>query len=203
MAEARAGATDDESALVALLQAGDERAFETLVRENSARLLSVSRRILRNDEEARDALQEAFILAFRSIDRFRSEARLGTWLHRILVNACLMRLRTRKRLAEESIEDRLPRFEAAGHAAVRPRDWSASAEDLVATRETRVFVRQAIDRLPEVHRLVLILRDIEELDTREAAALLEISENACKVRLHRARQALRTELAVRFGEITR
>lgn len=187
-----------EAELLAALRAGDGHAFETLVRTHSGRMLSVCRRILRNDEEAKDAVQEAFVSAFRAIGAFEGTCQLGTWLHRIAVNACLMRLRSRKRRPEESIDDLLPAFKDNGHAAVEPRDWSPSALQLVETRETRDFVRECIDRLPEIYRTVLLLRDIEELDTAEAALVLGVSEGVVKVRLHRARHALRKLLAERF-----
>ena len=109
-----------------------------------------------------------------------------------------MRLRSRKRRPEESIDDLLPTFKDNGHAAVEPRDWSPSALQLVETRETRDFVRDCIDRLPEIYRTVLLLRDIEELDTAEAATVLGVTEGVVKVRLHRARHALRKLLSERF-----
>lgn len=189
-----------ETELVAALRMGDDRAFETLVRTHSGRMLSVCRRILRSDEEARDAVQEAFVSAFKSIRSFEGTCRLGTWLHRIAVNASLMRLRSRKRRPEESIDDLLPAFQDNGHAAVEPRDWSPSALQQVETRETRDFVRDCIDRLPEIYRMVLLLRDIQELDTAEAALVLGVTEGVVKVRLHRARHALRKLLSERFEE---
>jgi RNA polymerase sigma-70 factor (ECF subfamily) len=195
----------NERDLIEALRAGDDAAFERLVRDATPRLLSTARRILRNHEEAKDAVQETFIQAYRALPGFQGASLLSTWLHRIAVNTCLMRLRSRRRRPEEALPDEgmealLPRFDATGHALVKPQDWAASAEELLATRETREWVRAAIDSLPDTHRAVLLLRDIEELDTKEAAGLLDISENACKVRLHRARQALRTRLAARFGE---
>jgi len=193
-------APDDE--LLAALRSGREEAFEQLVRTHSGRMLSVCRRILRNEEEAKDAVQEAFVSAFRAIGSFEGAARLGTWLHRIAVNASLMRLRARKRRPEESIDELLPEFTDSGHARVQPRDWAPSAIQLVEQRETREFVRNCIDRLPEIYRIVLLLRDIEELDTAEAAAVLGVSDGVVKVRLHRARHALRRLLADRFGEET-
>lgn len=189
-----------EAELLAALRAGQEVAFETLVRTHSGQMLSVCRRILRNEEEAKDAVQEAFVSAFRGIQTFAGTARLGTWLHRIAVNASLMKLRSRKRRPEESIDDLLPGFQEDGHARIQPRDWSPSAPQLVETRETREFVRGCIDQLPETYRVVLLLRDIEELDTAEAADVLGVSDGVVKVRLHRARHALRTLLAARFGE---
>ncbi len=194
------GPSVQEAELLEALRTGRDDAFETLVRTHSGRMLSVCRRILRNDEEAKDAVQEAFISAFRAIQSFEGTSRLGTWLHRIAVNASLMRLRSKKRRPEESIEELLPAFKDDGHAAVDPRDWSPSALQMVESRETREFVRDCIDRLPDMYRVVLLLRDIEELGTSEAAAVLGVTEGVVKVRLHRARHALRRLLAARFGE---
>ncbi len=187
-----------EGELVAGLIARDERTFERLVREQGPRLLSVCRRFLRNEEDARDAVQETLLSAFRSIGGFGQGSRLGTWLHRIAVNCCLMRLRTRRRRPEESIEDLLPKFAEDGHQAPPSAPWEGSAEELLERAQTRRIVRDAIDRLPETYRSVLLLRDIEELSTSEAASLLAVSENAVKIRLHRARQALRGLLDPHF-----
>lgn len=189
-----------EAELLDALRSGEESAFETLVRAHSGRMLSVCRRILRNDEEARDAVQEAFVSAFRGIMAFEGTSQLGTWLHRIAVNAALMRLRSRRRRPEVSIDDLLPGFKDDGHARIEPRDWSPSAVQMVEKRETRDFVRSCIDQLPEMYRVVLLLRDIEELDTSEAAEVLGVSDGVIKVRLHRARHALRRLLSERFGE---
>jgi RNA polymerase sigma-70 factor (ECF subfamily) len=180
----------DERQLVEGLRAGDEAAFETVVRRHGGRMLSVARRILRDEAEAEEAVQEAFLQLHRKAAEFREESRLSTWLHRVVVNAALMRIRRRKARPEESIEEQLPRFASNGHHAAAVAPWK-SAEEVLAVRETRELVRDAIDSLPETHRTVLLLRDIEELSTREAAELLELSENAVKVRLHRARLALR------------
>jgi RNA polymerase sigma-70 factor (ECF subfamily) len=189
-----------EAELLRALREGREEAFETLVRVHSGRMLSVCRRILRNDEEAKDAVQEAFVSAFRGLSSFEGTSLLGTWLHRIAVNASLMRLRSKKRRPEESIDELLPTFKDDGHASVEPRDWSPTALQLVESRETREFVRACIDRLPEMYRVVLLLRDIEEMDTSEAAEVLGVSEGVVKVRLHRARHALRRLLGGRFEE---
>ena len=189
-----------DAELLKALREGREEAFETLVRLHSGRMLSVCRRILRSDEEAKDAVQEAFISAFRGLATFEGTSLLGTWLHRIAVNASLMRLRSRKRRPEESIEELLPAFKDDGHARIEPRDFSPSALQLVESRETREFVRSCIDRLPDMYRVVLLLRDIEEMDTSEAAEVLGVTEGVVKVRLHRARHALRRLLADRFEE---
>jgi len=190
---------DSERGLVSLLRSGDEAAFERLVRDHGGRLLSVARRFLRDEEEARDAVQEGFLSAYRALDRFDQGSRLSTWLHRIVVNACLMRLRTRRRKPEAPIEALLPQFEADGHQVGHPTpEWEGSAQMLLARKETRAIVRGAIDRLPDSYRSVLLLRDIEELSTEEAARSLGITANAVKIRLHRARQALRGLLEPHF-----
>jgi RNA polymerase sigma-70 factor (ECF subfamily) len=179
-----------ECNLLARLRSGEEAAFEELVRTHSGRLLAVARRMLRNDEDARDAVQQAFLSAFKALPHFNGHSRLSTWLHRIVVNTALMRIRTRSRRPEESIEELLPRFLEDGHHVESWTDWGSSVDVLLQQRETRRRVREAIDRLPDSYRTVLLLRDIEELDTAEAARALGLTSNAVKIRLHRARQAL-------------
>ncbi len=181
----------DDGRLVAALRAGDERAFSQWVRDRGPSLLAVARRFLPREEDARDCVQETFLQALRALPRFRGESRLSTWLHRILVNTALMTLRSRRSRPEESIEPLLPTFIEDGHPAQRFEAWPIPADELVARAEIRRSVRSAIDRLPPSYRTVLLLRDIEGLDTAESAAALGISANAVKIRLHRARQALR------------
>ena len=183
-----------EGELLPLLRRGDEDACETLVRTHGGRLLSVARRYLRSEEDARDAVQEGFVAAFRAIDRFEGGSSLSTWLHRIVINACLMKLRSSRRRPETSIEELLPKFDESGHRVVEIEERRESAETALDRSQTRRRVREAIARLPEHYRSVLMLRDIEELSTAEAARLLNLTENAVKIRLHRARQALRTLL---------
>ena len=185
----------DEAALLQGLKKGEDWAFEALVRTFGARMLSVARRIVGNDEDARDVVQAAYLSAFRAIGAFEGSAQLSTWLHRIVVNTALMRLRSRRRKPEESIEALLPAFQADGHFVDRfSSDKSLAADQLLERKETRRIVRAAIEELPEAYRTVLILRDIEEMSTKEVADALEITTSAVKVRLHRARQALFTLL---------
>jgi RNA polymerase sigma-70 factor (ECF subfamily) len=192
--DSAAGTTDSDDALVARLRAGEGAAYETLVRQYGGRMLSTARRFMVSEDEARDVVQEAFIAAFKSVGGFNGTARLSTWLQRIVVNAALMKLRTRRRRREDSIEGLLPGFNEDGCWASAPANWETPADTLLEQRETRVRVRAAIDELPASYRTVLMLRDIEELDTDEAAVALGITPNAVKVRLHRARQALKTLL---------
>src|SRR3954468_9812334 len=157
----------EDQALLAELRAGSETAFARMVREHGGRMLAVARRLVREEEDARDAVQEAFVSAFRSLDRFEGGSRLATWLHRIVVNCCLTRLRSRQRRPEEPIEDLLPRFLEDGHQTPPSLAWSAPVEELIHRREICALVRAAIDRLPESYRTVLILRDLEELSTMD------------------------------------
>jgi RNA polymerase sigma-70 factor, ECF subfamily len=202
-----AGAGDDgltpsdqlEREIVEGLRAGEDRAFERLVREYVGPLHAVALRLLQNPADADDAVQEAFLSAYRNFNSFRGDARLGTWLHRIVVNAALGRLRRRKRSPEHGAEvidltELLPKFRENGYPEQFHEPWVAPAEELATRAETREQVRQMIDRLPENYRTVLILRDIEELSTAETGELLELSPGTVKVRLHRARQALRNLL---------
>ena len=172
--------------------------FEDVVRRFGPRLLAVARRFVRNEEDARDVLQDGLVAAFRAMDRFEGHSTPETWLHRIVVNAALMKLRSRRRRPETSLEDLLPGFLEDGHHEKHVHDWPESPEAALGRRETRDIVRSCIDRLPEAHRTILILRDVEDFSTQEAAASLGITEGAAKLRLHRARQALRGLLAPFF-----
>ncbi len=183
-----------EAQLIEGLRRGDDDAFEQLVRQYGGRLLAVARRMLRNEEDARDAVQEAFISAFRALPTFRADAKLSTWLHRIVMNAALMKLRAAQRRPEIRIESLLPVFDEEGAWAQEVKPLAITSEDGLVSKETRAVVRACIERLPASYREVVILRDIEELDTAEVAAILRISANAVKIRIHRARQALLTLL---------
>ena len=191
-------APQPESNLLLRLRKGEPEAFETLVRGQTPRLLAVARRMLRSEQDAQDAVQEAFISAFKSLDSFEGTCQLSTWLHRIAVNAALMKLRSRRRKPEEPIDGFLPTFLEDGHHARHPPEWRPDALALLENREEREFVRACIEELPESYRTVLILRDIEEMDTHDAAQMLGVTPNVVKVRLHRARQALRTLLEPRY-----
>jgi RNA polymerase sigma-70 factor, ECF subfamily len=188
-----------EARLVERLRRGDDAAFEELVREHGGRMLVVARRFLRIEDDARDAVQEAFLSAFRGIESFAGGAKLGTWLHRIVVNAALMKMRSRRCRPESLLEDVATRAGETGDWVACRTSLGESPDAGIARRETAAIVRDAIDRLPETHRTVVLLRDIEELDTEETAKALGITPNAVKIRLHRARQALRATLLRTVG----
>jgi len=183
-----------DAEILARVRAGDDSACEALVRQHGGRMLAVARRLLRTEEDSADAVQDAFLAAFRSLDSFEGHSALGTWLHRIVVNVCLMKLRARSRSREVRIEDLLPTFDETGHHSRPVRPWEDQDLLRLTQAETRAHVRACIDRLPDPYRLILVLRDIEELDTEQTAQHLGINPGAVKTRLHRARQALRTLL---------
>jgi RNA polymerase sigma-70 factor (ECF subfamily) len=183
-----------DAALVERLRRGDAEAFALVVRRHGGRMLSTARRMLRDEDAARDAVQDAFVSLFRSIGEFRGEAQLSTWLHRVVIHASLQRLRKDARRKEESLEALLPRFDADGHHARPVPEWREGPDAALSRGEQRERVRRAVDRLPSTYRTVILLRDVEERSTEETARLLGTTPTAVKVRLHRARQAVRTLL---------
>ncbi len=198
-----AGVADfGDSALVVRLKAGENSAYEDVIRELGGRMLATATRMLGNEDDAREAVQDAFLSAFRSIATFDEKSKFGTWLHRILINACLMKLRTRRRKPSVSLDEVAERMSDGNRSEVPIASWrERSAEDL--DEETRARVRDEIEELPDEYRTVIMLRDIEDLNTEETAAVLEISVSAVKTRLHRARLALRERLTKYFGDDAR
>lgn len=169
----------------------DGPSSEELVRNNAPWMLRLAERLVSDRTLAEDVVQEAFIAALRGLDGFQGRSSLKTWLHRITVNAALMMLRKQNRLAEQPFDDDLAMFDS-NDCRIEPR-WGRlpEVEEVVQSAATRQRVRDAIARLPERYRIVLELRDIEGYDTSEVAGALAISESNVKVRLHRARAALK------------
>ena len=190
--------TWDEPSILQGLRNGDDDAFELMFRRYGSRMLAVARRFLGNDEDAQDAVQDAMLSAFRALDRFEGGSQLGTWLHRIVVNAALMKLRRRRNHRETSIEELLPRYDADGHRELQVASDLFPDEQL-EREELRALLRESVGELPEKYRQVYLLRDGEELSTEETATALGLSSNAVKIRLHRARQALITLVQRRYA----
>jgi RNA polymerase sigma-70 factor (ECF subfamily) len=188
-----------EAELIASLRRQDAAAYEYLVRQYGPPLLAVIRRYLGCEELCQDVLQETFLSAFRALQRFQGESTLATWLHRIAVNAALMKIRTRKRRPEIAIEDLLPKFKRDGHRVDPGPAWRLTTESTTEVQERQELVRRSIDQLPDAYRVVILLRDFDGHSTLEAAEILEVSEAVVKTRLHRARQALRELLDRHFG----
>ena len=184
-----AGTSDD--ALVEALKAGRDEAAEQLVKTHAGWMLSVARRITVDRALAEDCVQEALVKALKAIGGFEGRSSLKSWLHRIVVNQALMKLRTRTRLSEDPIDDLLPAYDEYSCRIEGPWQQIPRPDELAERASTRAFVQSKIGELPETYRIVLQLRDIEELSTREVAEALGLSEANVKVRLHRARSALK------------
>ncbi len=188
----------DEAKWVAAVRRGDERAVRKLVDTYSPRLYNVALRILRNPQDAEDALQETFITALDKLEQFDGRASFFTWIYRIAVNASLMALRKKRsrRKKEESLE--VPSFEEIRRRELA--DWGADPARIFLTAEMREQMEKAIDKLPAKYRVVFVLRDLEGLSITETGKMLGISAANVKIRLMRARLFLREALAKYFHE---
>lgn len=183
--------TDEEVA--ARVLAGESELFELLLRRYNQRLFRVARGIVATDAEAEDVLQDAWVRAYEHLATFRGEARLATWLARIAAHEALARVRKGRRFVALSDEapDEIP------DAGLN------DPEGLAARGELRAALERAIAALPPHYRAVVLLREVEGLSTAETAASLDLTEEAVKVRLHRARGRLRLDLASILGTATR
>ena len=181
----------EEQELLAGLRRGDRAVVTGFVQAHIGWMRAVALRLVKDEGLAEDCVQEALIKALRSLDRFEGRSKLKTWLHRITVNEALMKLRSRKRLEEDLIDPLLPDFDETGCRIEAPWLRLASADEILDRERQRNLVRSKIDELPESYRIVLMLRDIEEMTTAEVADFLGITESNVKVRLHRARAALK------------
>lgn len=191
-----------DSEWVRRAKAGDLSAFESLVARHELRIYGVARRITGNDQDAEDVTQQAFLSAIEHLDGFREESSFATWLSRIATHAALKILRKRSGLPTVSLEANTESPDSEGHIP-HPEyiaDWKSSPEELVYRRETQRFIEDALERLPEKHRLVFVLRDIQGFSIQETAEALGISEVNAKVRLLRARLQLRELLTQQFGD---
>ena len=188
----RDDATLGDEEVVARVRAGDTAVFEILMRRYNQRLFRAARAILRDDADAEDAVQQAYLAAYAHLDQFAGTARFSTWLTRIAIREALGKLRTRKRRGEVELD---------GAEETMMKDQpDDSPEQYAARRELTGILEGAVDALPEIYRVVFMLREVEQLSTSEAAEVLELSEEAVKVRLHRARAMLRDGLFERVDQ---
>jgi len=178
-----------EAVLVGQLCAGDRAATERFVRTHAGWMLALAQRYVKDPALAEDCVQEAFLLAFRGIGTFQGRSALKSWLHRIVVNAALMKLRARHLCSEQPLEEAL----REGGRCCAEAAWveHATPDRLLESKEAGELVAAKLLELPDCYRIVLLLRDIEGLSTEETARLLGTTEGAVKVRLHRARAAFR------------
>lgn len=184
----------DDAQLVARIVRREQGAFECLMRRHNGRLFRVARAILKNDTEAEDVVQDAYLDAYKNLSQFRGDSQLGTWLVRIVANRALMRLRHQKRDRNVvSIEEHRGRANEA--PADLPDEVSESPTAATLRGEVRRLLERRIDELPVAFRTVFVLREVEELSVDETADCLGIPSATVRTRLFRARAALREALA--------
>lgn len=183
--------TDGE--IVDRVKAGDTALYEILMRRYNQRLYRVARAILHDDAEAEDVMQDAYVRAYEHLDQFEGRAPFSGWLTRIAVNQALARLRSRKR--NQQLDD----AEDDGELPVNLVETSPDPEESASSAELGQLLEEALLALPEKYRTVVMLRDVEELNTSETAAALDLSEENVKIRLHRGHEMARGWLFSRVG----
>ena len=179
------------------LLAGDPGAFDRFVEHFRAKIFQYSWLMCGHREDAEEVAQETLLKVFESFDQLREPERIRPWVFRIAKNACLMKRRKSVFAPDRelSLEEFMPqRDQQDGRITIQIADWSALPDDQLLQTEMKEVLTRAIASLPETHRSVILLRDIEELSTQETSQILEISEDTVKQRLHRARLALRASL---------
>jgi RNA polymerase sigma-70 factor, ECF subfamily len=190
---------DSDQILVERIQRGDKAACAECIEQHSPGVYRVALRLTGNEAEAEDVVQETFLSAFKAIDKFENRSSLATWLYRIAHNAALMKLR-RVQPVQVSVDDE----EVFGEGLTVPtqmHDWCCLPERDFESSETRAELERAIKDLPEKLRVVFVMRELEGLSTEETAQALDISLDAVKVRLHRARLQLRERLSIYFTDL--
>ena len=192
------GGHPDDGAIFARLRAGDGAALEPLMERFASRLYRVAHGVTGNASDAEEVVQDVFLTIFRKSESFEGRAALGTWLYRITVNTALNKRRGKRAQVEEPIDNHLPRYTDDGHRAGDRSfllvDWSPMPDELLLSEEGRGVVRAAVECLPAHYRIVLMLRDVEELSSEQVAEIVGESVASVKSRLHRARMALREQL---------
>jgi len=184
-----------DSRLVELTQAGDTRGFDELVVRYRDKVFRLAYKILRHEDDAAEALQDAFLSAYRGLKNFKAESTFSTWLYRVTTNAALMKYRKR-RAGHVSLEQSQARDDTAQPMELA--DWSALPSELIEDQETWEVLNEAVEKLPEDLRIVFLRRDWLEESNAEVAEALHLTVAAVKSRLHRARIQLRDRLNRHF-----
>src|SRR6266853_2295755 len=192
VATSREPLSDEE--VVSRVLAGETAMFQIVMRRHNQRLYRVARAILRNDGEAEDVMQDAYVRAYEHLDQFAGKAKFSTWLTRIAVHEALARQRRGNRYQELE-----PMSELEGEPMDRFASLAPDPEQQASSSEIRRLLEEAVEKLPDAYRTIFMLRDVEEMSTSDTAHVLDISEENVKVRLHRARALLRKSLYAQAG----
>jgi len=193
---------ETEESLVRDLQNGKLEAYDKIAKIYQKKIYGLSFNLTRNQMDAQDVTQEVLLTLFRKINMFQGKSAFSSWVYRITVNASYMRLRSKKKEPNVSINELMPSFNGAGFQQEKIQDWSENTESLIFTKETRDVINNAVDLLPEKEKVVFLLRDVEGLSSEKAGEVLDITVPAVKSRLHRARLFLRKKLSVYFEEFS-
>jgi len=187
-----------DQVLVQKAQAGDFRAFQDLVNRYEGKVYRLAMRMLRNQQDAEDALQETFLQVYRGLKNFEGRSSFSTWLFRLATNVCLMKIRHRGTEPSQllPLEEYLPQHEEGQHPLIQ--DWPDLPDEILLNKESREKMMEALEKLPPEYRAVFVLRDLEGLSNAQTAEAMGISVPAVKSRLHRARLALRGLLSAYF-----
>jgi RNA polymerase sigma-70 factor (ECF subfamily) len=182
-----------EEELIAAIKAGDTQLYHDLIRPHERSVYQMALSYMKNESDAEDVAQEAFVRAFRSLSTFRAEAKFSSWLISITVNEARNRLRRRSILHIDSLDASTEDGKAMSPALLR--DWREIPSEALERKEIRELLQEAVENLPDKYRQVFLLRDVEELNVNDTAEALDISVPSVKVRLHRARMMLQQYLA--------
>jgi RNA polymerase sigma-70 factor (ECF subfamily) len=193
-------ASRDEAGMIAAILAGESQLFHDLIRPHERSVYVMALSFVHDEADAEDIAQEAFLKAFRNLGSFRGEAKFGTWLISITLNEARSRIRRKKLLKTEPLEDAVDESSHVSPALLR--DWKEIPSEALERSEMRGLLQKAVEELPPIYREIFVLRDIEELSIAEAAEVLQITVASVKVRLHRARMALQKTLAPQLKQMS-
>ena len=189
-----------ENELVRSLQEGDLKAFDKLAELYQKKIYGLSFNLTRNAMDAQDITQEVLLTLFKKINTFQGRSAFSSWVYRITLNAAYMKLRSKKKEPNVSLDDLLPSYNSSGYQKDKIQDWSENTDSLLFSNETKDVIQKAVDQLPEKEKVVFILRDVDGLSTEKVSEILDLTIPAVKSRLHRARLFLRKKLSNYFDE---
>jgi RNA polymerase sigma-70 factor (ECF subfamily) len=190
-----------EAEMIAAILAGETQLYHELIRPYERNVYLMALSYMKNEADAEDVAQEAFVKGFKSLASFRAEARFSTWLISITLNEARSRLRRKSLVRMDSLDT--PPDEDQNVSPALMRDWREIPSEVLERGEIRQLLQEAIERLPDIYRQVFLLRDVEEMNINETAEALKISIPSVKVRLHRARMMLQKQLAPQLRTATR
>lgn len=189
---------ETEEILVKEFQEGKLEAYDQIAERYQKKIYGLSFNLCRNQMDAQDVTQEVLLTLYKKINTFQGKSAFSSWVYRITLNATYMKLRSKKKEPNVSLDDMMPSFNGSGFHQEKIQDWSESTESLLFTNETKEIIQKAVDLLPEKEKVVFVLRDVDGLSTEKVSEILDLTIPAVKSRLHRARLFLRKKLSNYF-----